>query len=326
MSEVDQNFSNNQTDFLWTLIADPAVDAQPYADKLQKLVKEYPQSGILQALFANSSYDKNLRQASVYFSPEALYKLINHPASFGQVPLDKIILKNGTFADTGYQPSVSLAANSGMTNPERSKIDPVDLQIFNSPAPVVTVAQVVESVPAQQFEPYAAPSGPINADVSALQPAFETLLNAAPIVADGELSIEQRIAKAINDAHHALQAHIVPEPEPALQPVTVNVSPESMIPVELIGPSDAGPGDPGQVTAGTVNGAPVHVLPDTSSSALAAEPGVFFSSDVVTPLVFEHQETPFTPQLNTPLIADALLWEANPSPQKTPDEEPRTNI
>jgi len=91
---VDQNNNNSQNEFLWTLLANPANDAHSYTYNLQQLVNEFPQSGILQALLAHAGGEKNLRQASVYFNPKSLYKLINAPATFVGVPDEKIITEN----------------------------------------------------------------------------------------------------------------------------------------------------------------------------------------------------------------------------------------
>ncbi|MDP9078190.1 MAG: hypothetical protein M3O71_12235 [Bacteroidota bacterium] len=91
---MDQNYNNNQNEFLWTLLANPANDAHLYNYNLQRLVNDFPQSGILQALLAHSADEKNLRQASVYFNAKALYKLINAPASFIGVADEKIIVQN----------------------------------------------------------------------------------------------------------------------------------------------------------------------------------------------------------------------------------------
>ena len=92
---MDPNYNNSQNDFLWTLLANPADDAFRYNYNLQRLVNDFPQSGILQALLAHTSEDKNLRQASVYFNARSLYKLINSPSSLTGVPNEKIIFQNG---------------------------------------------------------------------------------------------------------------------------------------------------------------------------------------------------------------------------------------
>lgn len=91
---MDQNLNNSQNEFLWTLLANPANDAHLYNYNLQRLVNDFPQSGILQALLAHSSDQKNLRQASVYFNAKSLYKLINAPSSFIGVADEKIIVQN----------------------------------------------------------------------------------------------------------------------------------------------------------------------------------------------------------------------------------------
>ena len=91
---MDKNYNNSQNEFLWALLANPANDAHLYNYNLQRLVNDFPQSGILQALLAHSSEEKNLRQASVYFNARSLYKLINAPLSFIGVSDEKIIVQN----------------------------------------------------------------------------------------------------------------------------------------------------------------------------------------------------------------------------------------
>jgi len=98
---VDQYNNNSENEFLWKLLANPANDANVHTFDLQRLVSDFPQSGILQALLAHASDDKNLKQASVYFSPKALYKLINTPSSFIGVADEKIILQKN-LGNNGY--------------------------------------------------------------------------------------------------------------------------------------------------------------------------------------------------------------------------------
>lgn len=98
---MDQYNDNSENEFLWKLLADPANDPKVHTFDLQRLVNDFPQSGILQALLAHASEDKNLKQASVYFSPKALYKLINTPASFIGVADEKIILQKN-LGNNGY--------------------------------------------------------------------------------------------------------------------------------------------------------------------------------------------------------------------------------
>jgi hypothetical protein len=99
---VDQNNNNSQNEFLWALLDNPANDAHLYNYNLQRLVNDFPQSGILQALLAHSSDEKNLKQASVYFSARSLYKLINAPSSLTGVSDEKIIVQNN-ISSAAYQ-------------------------------------------------------------------------------------------------------------------------------------------------------------------------------------------------------------------------------
>jgi hypothetical protein len=85
---VEQNLKNNQNEFLWTL---------------QRLVDDFPQSGVLQALFAHASDDKNLRQASVYFNPRSLFKLVNAPSAFKGVPNERIFIQAGLESSEIYR-------------------------------------------------------------------------------------------------------------------------------------------------------------------------------------------------------------------------------
>ncbi|MCR8558442.1 hypothetical protein KXD93_12370 [Mucilaginibacter sp. BJC16-A38] len=111
---MDQNYSNNQNEFLWTLLANPANDAHLYNYNLQRLVNDFPQSGILQALLAHSADEKNLRQASVYFNAKALYKLINAPSSFIGVADEKIIVQHNipSVRFNGHQAETTDIANT----------------------------------------------------------------------------------------------------------------------------------------------------------------------------------------------------------------------
>jgi hypothetical protein len=117
-AQVEQNFNNNPNEFFWTLLANPAGDAHSYAYNLQRLVNDFPQSGVLQALLAHASEHKNLRQASVYFNPRSLFKLINAPASFLGVPQERIVVQPG------------LGVNGSYANDEHP--------VYEAPAPALT--------------------------------------------------------------------------------------------------------------------------------------------------------------------------------------------
>jgi len=98
---VDQNLNNSPNDFLWSLLENPANDANANVYQLHRLVNDFPQSGILQALLAHASEEKNLKRASAYFNPRALFKLINAPSTFTGVPDERIIIQPG-ISISGY--------------------------------------------------------------------------------------------------------------------------------------------------------------------------------------------------------------------------------
>ncbi len=122
---MDQNYNNSQNEFLWTLLAHPADDAQQYNYNLQRLVNDFPQSGILQALLAHTSDQKNLKQASVYFNAKALYKLINAPASLIGVADENIIVQNGSrpLNYNGYQQHDTNTGNAENYFSDRSAVE-----------------------------------------------------------------------------------------------------------------------------------------------------------------------------------------------------------
>jgi hypothetical protein len=119
---VDQNLNSNQNEFLWTLLANPADDTRLYAYNLRRLVDDYPQSGILQALMAHASEEKNLKQASAYFNAKSLFKLINAPTSLAAVTDEKIVKLNGGRAN-GQEPKEevdeTVNANEELAIPEQ---------------------------------------------------------------------------------------------------------------------------------------------------------------------------------------------------------------
>lgn len=90
---MEQQFNNDQKQFLSALLANPE-SAQGYAQDLERLVNQYPHSGILQALLAYAGEEKNLKRASLYFAPASLYKLVNNPSTLFEVP-DSRVIKQG---------------------------------------------------------------------------------------------------------------------------------------------------------------------------------------------------------------------------------------
>ncbi len=92
LQHVEQNFNNDQNEFLWTLLAEPANDGYACTPDLQRLVNDFPQSGILHALLAHSGNQSDLKRAAIHFNPQALFKLINAPTGLSEVSGERIIL------------------------------------------------------------------------------------------------------------------------------------------------------------------------------------------------------------------------------------------
>ena len=85
--------NKSQDQFLSKLLANPADDAPSYFNDLQRLVDDYPQSGILRALLTYSSEEKDTKRAAVYYSPNLLFKLMNDISSLPGVPEDRIVIE-----------------------------------------------------------------------------------------------------------------------------------------------------------------------------------------------------------------------------------------
>ncbi len=88
---MDQYLNNRQNEILWKLLADPADNGQSYAYNLQRLVKDFPQSGLLQALLTRSDSEQSINHAAAYFDPRLLYIVTNSPGSLAVVKDDQII-------------------------------------------------------------------------------------------------------------------------------------------------------------------------------------------------------------------------------------------
>ncbi len=138
---MDQYINNNQNEPLWTLLANPANDAHLYANDLKELVNNFPQSGILQALLAHTSDEKNLRLASVYFNAKSLYKLINAPSAFTAVPDEKIIIQTGIRANGHYQKDERQQASEVLS---RERDENIDHNIYDT---TIEANTVIETAP-----------------------------------------------------------------------------------------------------------------------------------------------------------------------------------
>jgi hypothetical protein len=87
---VDQYLNNRQTDILWKLLANPADNGYAYSADLQQLAMDFPQSGLLQALYARSNRE-GMVHAAASFDPKTLYLLVNAYENLAEVQDEQII-------------------------------------------------------------------------------------------------------------------------------------------------------------------------------------------------------------------------------------------
>jgi len=188
---VDQNYNSSQNDFLWTLLADPADDASRYNYNLQRLVNDFPQSGILQALLAHTSEEKNLRQASVYFNARSLYKLINSPSSLSGVPNEKIIFQNGN----GYSNYIH----------QDAPVTPAENYFsYNEPAVTETAVEEAPPIPAEAVYQHEPPVEETIESHAEHAPAEEPIAHVPEHHQVNDLPVFENEAHTINEASAAI--------------------------------------------------------------------------------------------------------------------------
>jgi hypothetical protein len=89
---VDQYLNNGQNELIWNLLASPTDTGEHYSNDLQSLVEEFPQSGLLHALYAHSTNEPGVIQRSaVYFNNRGLFKIINDPSALAKVSEDQLL-------------------------------------------------------------------------------------------------------------------------------------------------------------------------------------------------------------------------------------------
>ncbi|HZX57329.1 MAG TPA: hypothetical protein VFE54_01335, partial [Mucilaginibacter sp.] len=88
---VDQYLNNRQNEILWKLLANPADNGHLYAFNLQQLTKDFPQSGLLQALLARANQGEGMHHAAAAFNPKVLYVIMNAYDNLAEVSDDQII-------------------------------------------------------------------------------------------------------------------------------------------------------------------------------------------------------------------------------------------
>ncbi|RVU01913.1 hypothetical protein EOD41_08130 [Mucilaginibacter limnophilus] len=70
---------------MYELLANPVGLKADTAANLHQLVKSFPQSGLLQALYVYANEGHNAQRAAASFDPQLLHKIIKDPAGFTQV-------------------------------------------------------------------------------------------------------------------------------------------------------------------------------------------------------------------------------------------------
>jgi hypothetical protein len=219
---VDQNYSNNQNDFLWSLLANPASDAHLHAYNLQRLVNDFPQSGILQALLAHSSDDKNLKQASVYFNSKSLFKLINAPATFTGVPDERIIVQNSLHSNGRFQHNDHVAEDLATNNNRAADIGGHE-NYFNDNSTIETEEQAQE--PGQQSAIVHETESDLNKEIVNEHHLTDATPEIENITHTAEASAEDKVEKTYNtvstyihpveEAHNTVSTYIHPVEEVA---------------------------------------------------------------------------------------------------------------
>ena len=100
---VDQHLNNRQNEILWRLLANPADNGNLYGFNLQQFTKDFPQSGLLQALLARANGGENLPHAAAAFNTKALYVMMNAYENLAEVSEDQIVQKLGESVGYGVQ-------------------------------------------------------------------------------------------------------------------------------------------------------------------------------------------------------------------------------
>ncbi|PAW92426.1 hypothetical protein CKK33_02510 [Mucilaginibacter sp. MD40] len=88
---MDQYIDNRQKEIFWNLLANPADNGASYLQSLERLAKDYPQSGLLQAMLARAAGESQVARAATYVAPRILYKFVNNTAGLPLVDSSAII-------------------------------------------------------------------------------------------------------------------------------------------------------------------------------------------------------------------------------------------
>ena len=251
-NHVENIADSRQTDFFFSVLANPEKVSPVQAEKLEMLVKAYPQVGLLRALLARAynngaqpGYGQKLQSASVYAPDRGiLYKVINKPESL-QAAVTAQIIANST--DVIPQPaqteeiSPALAGDVALSLTEQVP----QLLIEENEAPFYVAEEASPETELQQAEVYdedkylpeAEQDEPLTYDEDKYLPVIEQQVS--PVYYEQETHTGYD-----NDGY-------LPEPEeqPLIEPVHVNVFHEETGPHNIW--EDKPAGQPGVTLAGS---------------------------------------------------------------------------
>jgi hypothetical protein len=130
---VDQYVDNRQREILWDILANPADNGASYTQSLERLVKENPQSGLLQILLARAGDKQLLHKASIYYNPRTLYKLVNHPENLAIISEADINYSSGNVIEQSAYSNTDITADTVIVDevvPEVQTFDAVQDEAF----------------------------------------------------------------------------------------------------------------------------------------------------------------------------------------------------
>lgn len=163
---MDQYNNNQQHSFLAHLLSNPADSGAAYVSELQQLVKNYPQSGVLQALLSRALDEKQSPAAVLYFDPQGLYTLMHNTAALPTVQPSQIYIQQERIAPKAKHDAVIAQAVDTLEQPEQNTagIETENLPEAESEINAVQQAEVenlqqdkIEPVEASTQQPFTEP-------------------------------------------------------------------------------------------------------------------------------------------------------------------------
>ncbi|MFD0765782.1 hypothetical protein ACFQZI_13040 [Mucilaginibacter lutimaris] len=126
---MDQYVDSRQKEILWDLLANPADNGSLYTQSLERLVRDNPQSGLLQVLLARTGDKKQVSRAAVYYNPRTLHKVVYHPEDLAVVNDASVI-----HTTEDVYTSTQRYFNVGVPAPESVDADAFDNNGYDIPA------------------------------------------------------------------------------------------------------------------------------------------------------------------------------------------------